>query len=218
MAAPRTPTARKTSSSTDTMAEAESVSARKATLMNPTEDFETAPVLLRRLFERGRRRQGPGRRAYQGLWREHRAALCEEAVRPEPRKPSPRAIPLHPDVLATLKGKTVHVERVPARARHVCACWPAPSAHLWTTAPRRCHGDSLAPYGLGPRADPPRAGNPPRPSRLRAGHRQRQSRRRQRNPIVWRRTSTPSITAACRPTPPTSLAPHFCTPWRSTSR
>ena len=45
----------------DRMAEAESVSARKATLLNPTEEDETAQVLRRRLFEsideepRGRR-------------------------------------------------------------------------------------------------------------------------------------------------------------------
>jgi hypothetical protein len=36
----------------DRMAEAESVSARKATLLNPTEDDETVQVLRRRLFER----------------------------------------------------------------------------------------------------------------------------------------------------------------------
>ena len=35
----------------DNMAEAESVSARKATLLNPTEDDETVQVLRRRLFE-----------------------------------------------------------------------------------------------------------------------------------------------------------------------
>jgi predicted AAA+ superfamily ATPase len=34
----------------DKMAEAESISARKATLLNPTEDNETVQVLLRRLF------------------------------------------------------------------------------------------------------------------------------------------------------------------------
>jgi predicted AAA+ superfamily ATPase len=34
----------------DKMAEAESISARKATLLNPTEDHETVQVLLRRLF------------------------------------------------------------------------------------------------------------------------------------------------------------------------
>ena len=35
----------------DNMAEVESVSARKATLLNPTEDHETVQVLRRRLFE-----------------------------------------------------------------------------------------------------------------------------------------------------------------------
>jgi hypothetical protein len=34
------------------MAEAESVSARKATLLNPTEDDETVQILRRRLFDR----------------------------------------------------------------------------------------------------------------------------------------------------------------------
>ena len=35
----------------DNMAEAESVSARKATLLNPTEEDETVQVIRRRLFE-----------------------------------------------------------------------------------------------------------------------------------------------------------------------
>ena len=53
----------------DTMAEAMSVSARKATLLNPTQDAETAPVLLRRLFERVDDGKGQVADAYQTLWR-----------------------------------------------------------------------------------------------------------------------------------------------------
>ena len=45
----------------DRMAEAESVSARKATLLNPTEEDETVQVLRRRLFEEIDEAKAPGR-------------------------------------------------------------------------------------------------------------------------------------------------------------
>ena len=45
----------------DRMAEAESVSARKATLLNPTEEDETVQVLRRRLFEEIDQFEGPDR-------------------------------------------------------------------------------------------------------------------------------------------------------------
>src|ERR1039457_3940970 len=53
----------------DRMAEAESISARKATLLNPTEDDETVQVILRRLFERvDRTKANPVIEAYRSLW------------------------------------------------------------------------------------------------------------------------------------------------------
>jgi predicted AAA+ superfamily ATPase len=53
----------------DRMAEAESVSARKATLLNPTEDDETVKVLRRRLFEKvDEAKAGEIIAAYRGLW------------------------------------------------------------------------------------------------------------------------------------------------------
>src|SRR5262249_10535559 len=53
----------------DRMAEAESVSARKATLLNPTEDDETVKVLRRRLFERvDTEKAAEVIAAYRGLW------------------------------------------------------------------------------------------------------------------------------------------------------
>ena len=64
------------------MAEAESVSARKATLLNPTEDEETAPVLLRRPFERIDESGKAGAvSTYQQLWREHHASLAGSTQR-----------------------------------------------------------------------------------------------------------------------------------------
>ena len=53
----------------DRMAEAESVSARKATLLNPTEDDETVKVLRRRLFEKvDDAKAGEVIATYRALW------------------------------------------------------------------------------------------------------------------------------------------------------
>ena len=58
------------------MAEAESVSARKATLLNPTEDDETVHVLRRRLFERiDDAAAEPVIEEYRALWHSQRDAL-----------------------------------------------------------------------------------------------------------------------------------------------
>ena len=118
----------------DTMAEAESVSARKATLMNPTEDFETAPVLLRRLFERVGEDKGRVVNAYQDLWREQRESLPEEAVRPETTLAFGVSYPLHPDVLATLKGKTSTLSEF-QRVRGMLRLLARTIAHLWRLRP-----------------------------------------------------------------------------------
>ena len=118
----------------DTMAEAMSVSARKATLLNPTEDAETAPVLLRRLFERvddGKQRVID---AYQALWREHRESLAEEAARPETAQDFAASYPFHPDVLATLKGKTSTLSEF-QRVRGMLRLLARTIAHLWQERP-----------------------------------------------------------------------------------
>ena len=118
----------------DTMAEAESVSARKATLMNPTEDFETAPVLLRRLFERVGEDKSRVVNAYQDLWHEQRESLPEEAVRPETTQAFGVSYPLHPDVLATLKGKTSTLSEF-QRVRGMLRLLARTIAHLWRLRP-----------------------------------------------------------------------------------
>ena len=118
----------------DTMAEAESVSARKATLLNPTEDEETAPVLLRRLFERVGDGKGAAIDAYQRLWREHREALAEEAARPETAHAFAASYPLHPDVLATLRGKTSTLSEF-QRVRGMLRLLARTIAHLWRQRP-----------------------------------------------------------------------------------
>jgi len=91
----------------DRMAEIESVSARKATLLNPTEEDETVQVLRRRLFEHI---DGAGAaevvEAYRELWAVNREALGADAGRPETVEQFRASYPLHPHVLETLTGKT----------------------------------------------------------------------------------------------------------------
>ena len=66
------------------MAEAESISARKATLLNPTEDDETAQVLRRRLFSKiDDSKAAVAIKAYRALWKQNEAVLSQDARRPE---------------------------------------------------------------------------------------------------------------------------------------
>src|SRR5580704_12504737 len=87
----------------DRMAEAESVSARKATLLNPTEDDETVQVLRRRLFERiDDHGASEVIDSYRECWNSNRDALVADAARPETIDAFRASYPFHPDVLATL--------------------------------------------------------------------------------------------------------------------
>jgi hypothetical protein len=92
------------------MAELESVSARKATILNPTEDDETVQVLKRRLFQSvddSAAEQVVA--AYRALWMNNREALPTDAIGPEAMDTFRASYPLHPEVLATLTGKTATV-------------------------------------------------------------------------------------------------------------
>ena len=95
----------------DRMAEAESVSARKATLLNPTEEDETAQVLRRRLFEfidDAAARDAVA--AYQAVWSAKREAIADDAARPETAEAFRASYPLHPEVLQTLTSKTATLD------------------------------------------------------------------------------------------------------------
>ena len=118
----------------DAMAEMMSVSARKATLLNPTQDAETAPVLLRRLFERVDDGKASVIDAYQTLWREHRESLAEEAARPQTAQDFATSYPFHPDVLATLRGKTSTLSEF-QRVRGMLRLLARTIAHLWQERP-----------------------------------------------------------------------------------
>jgi hypothetical protein len=119
----------------DRMAEAESVSARKATLLNPTEDDETVQVLRRRLFEFiDEAKAAPVIEAYRALWSAGGEALAPEASRPETVEAFRLSYPFHPEVLATLTGKTATLGNF-QRVRGMLRLLARTLAHLWQERP-----------------------------------------------------------------------------------
>ena len=119
----------------DGMAEAESVSARKATLLNPTEEDETVQVLRRRLFESiDETAAGAAAEAYRVQWDAHRDALPETATRPETGEAFRSGYPLHPEVLETLTSKTATLGNF-QRVRGMLRLLARTVAHLWAERP-----------------------------------------------------------------------------------
>jgi hypothetical protein len=119
----------------DRMAEIESVSARKATLLNPTEDDETVQVLRRRLFDRINDRDAANViAAYRESWNSNRDSVISEASRPETIDAFRASYPFHPDVLATLTGKTATLVTF-QRVRGMLRLLAGTVAYLWNTKP-----------------------------------------------------------------------------------
>ncbi|HTK52781.1 MAG TPA: DUF499 domain-containing protein [Gemmatimonadaceae bacterium] len=117
------------------MAEAESISARKATLLNPTEDDETAHVLRRRLFASIDETRVPAViDAYRALWKQHESALSPEAVRPETIEAFRASYPLHPDVLDTLTEKAATLSNF-QRVRGMLRLLARTVGHVWKELP-----------------------------------------------------------------------------------
>ncbi len=107
----------------DQMAEAESVSARKATLLNPTEEDETVQVLRRRLFESIDETRIPSVvDAYRSLWVANRKFLSGDAVRSVTVEAFRSSYPLHPEVLETLTGRRRRSAIFNGCAA-CCGCW-----------------------------------------------------------------------------------------------
>ena len=119
----------------DHMAEAESVSARKATLLNPTEEDETVQVLRRRLFafiDETKISAVGG--AYKELWAATSESLFDDAARPETVEAFLSSYPLHPEVLKTLTGKTATLGNF-QRVRGMLRLLARTIAHLWDEQP-----------------------------------------------------------------------------------
>jgi hypothetical protein len=113
------------------MAEAESVSARKATLLNPTEDDETALVLRRRLFESiDENLATQAVDAYLALWRSQHDMIPDAALKPEIVDSFRRSYPFHPEVLDTLTAKTATLANF-QRVRGMLRLLARTVGHLW---------------------------------------------------------------------------------------
>ncbi len=120
----------------DNMAEAESVSARKATLLNPTEEDETVQVLRRRLFKSIDETRVPAViDVYRDLWAANRESLAGDAARSETVETFRSSYPLHPEVLETLTGKTATLSNF-QRVRGMLRLLAHTISHLWEEKPR----------------------------------------------------------------------------------
>ncbi len=119
----------------DKMAEAESISARKATLLNPTEDHETVQVLLRRLFDKvDVAKAALVTEAYCDLWQSNKASLPLGATHPEMLDAFRAGYPLHPELLETLTTKTSTLANF-QRVRGMLRLLARTVAQLWKTRP-----------------------------------------------------------------------------------
>ena len=119
----------------DRMAEAESVSARKATLLNPTEDDETVQVLRRRLFERiDDAAAEPVIEEYRAIWHSQRDALASEATKAETLTGFRDSYPLHPGVMETFTSKTATLANF-QRVRGMLRILGQSVSRLWELKP-----------------------------------------------------------------------------------
>lgn len=117
------------------MAELESVSARKATILNPTEDDETVQVLKRRLFESvDSAIAEEAVKAYLALWQGNKEMLPANAVSSETVDSFRASYPLHPEVLSTLTGKTATVANF-QRVRGMLRLLARTVSELWKNRP-----------------------------------------------------------------------------------
>lgn len=121
----------------DRMAELGSVAARKATLLNPTEEDETAPVLRRRLFERiDQSRLDEVVSAYRAVWKAHAkdGELSREGQFPETVERFRDGYPFHPELLDTLTRKVSTLNDF-QRVRGMLRLLTRTVAHLWEEPP-----------------------------------------------------------------------------------
>lgn len=118
------------------LAEAESVSARKATLIDPTEDDETVKVLCRRLFtsiDQGQARAAVN--AYKALWDGHRDVLPPAPAQDRRVEEFIAGYPLHPELIRTLTQKTATLGNF-QRVRGMLRLLARTVGRLWQLKPQ----------------------------------------------------------------------------------
>ena len=117
------------------MSEVKSVSARKATLLNPTEDDETIQVLRRRLFESIDDDSAKvAMKAYRKQWTSHSDDLPDIATQAEASENFRLSYPLQPEVLETLIKKTTTLGKF-QRVRGMLRLLAHTVTHLWAEKP-----------------------------------------------------------------------------------
>ena len=133
----------------DRMEEAESVSARKATLLDPTEEDETVQVLRRRLFASiDDERAADIIAAYRHLWetqKDHLPAFGVVDTRAEALR---HGFPLHPELIDTLKEKTSTLANF-QRVRGMLRLLARTVARLWAQRPHDAYAIHLHHVDLG---------------------------------------------------------------------
>ena len=116
-------------------AEAESVAARKATVIDPTEDDETVKVVCRRLFTRvdaAKAKQVVA--AYKALWDANRDALPTPPAQDRRVAEFEAGYPLHPELVKLLTQKTGTLGNF-QRVRGMLRLLARTVARLWQTKP-----------------------------------------------------------------------------------
>lgn len=116
------------------VSELESVSGRKATILNPTSDDETAAVLKRRLFERVEVPQDTIDE-YCQLWTKYRDRIDAGHQGAEARTAIEASYPFHPDLLDTLTGKTATLADF-QRVRGMLRILAKAVASVWAKRPK----------------------------------------------------------------------------------
>ena len=133
----------------DRMSEAESVSARKAVLLDPTAEDETAQVIRRRLFSSvDDARAAEVVAAYAELWKTHAEAIPRERVKEDRAAELARGYPLHPELMATLMNKAATLGNF-QRVRGMLRLLARTVARLWQTRPACAHAVHLHHVDLG---------------------------------------------------------------------
>lgn len=139
----------------EAMAELEKVSARKATLLNPTREEETVGVLRRRLFEAvDEARLEEVVQAYRERWDLHEEILPPDVCRPEILEDFRAGYPFHPAVLETLTKKTATLRSF-QRVRGMLRLLGKTVARLWEARPSDACAIHL--HHIDPGCDPVRA-------------------------------------------------------------
>lgn len=120
----------------DRMAELESVSARKATLLSPTTDDETVQVLRRRLFASvDAEKAGMIIDAYRSLWQAQRTQLPDFGSSDLRIEQFRAGYPLHPELIDLLCEKTATLATF-QRVRGMLRLLARTIARVWQQRPR----------------------------------------------------------------------------------